>query len=180
MSAEKPECQCALCADERGEPNEAHWRQQEREWKEFQRDNPDPPEMWLLGNYARMVLDRYSNDKASVVRDELIDFFRRGTDGDDLLSVLADMLDPTAKTMWRLDFKRRHRGNPGKLSNDELQYLCFQYEQRVEELTNTRRASPAKTARGELAAEYKMTDEEIRAIIERAQGKRVRKRAGRK
>jgi hypothetical protein len=101
--------------------------------------------------------------------------FRKGADGDDLLSVLAGMLDPTAKTTWRLDLKRGHRGSPGKLSNDELQYLCFRYEQRVEEFTNARRASPVKTARGELAAEFKMTDEEIRAIIDRARGKRRRR-----
>jgi hypothetical protein len=141
---------------------------------------PDMPEMWLWGHHVDMMFDRYSNDKASVVRDQLIDMFRRGSVGHgDLQELLADMLDPAKKTPWRLDLRRR-RGNPGKLSNDDLQYLCFSYEQRVDELKSAGRASPVKTARGELAAEYKMTDEEIRAIIDRAQGKRVRKRAAKR
>jgi hypothetical protein len=77
---------------------------------------PDMPEMWLWGHHVDMMFDHYSNDKASVVRDQLIDMFRRGSVGHgDLQELLADMLDPAKKTPWRLDLRRR-RGNPGKLS----------------------------------------------------------------
>ena len=169
----EPVCSCALCAHERGDPSEAYWRAAERALLE----NPDPPEMVNWAMCLTHILHDYSNAKSEVVRDQLIDMFRGGSKWrGDLPELLADMLDPAGKTSWRLELRRRHRGHPGRLSDIERYHLCLEYEWRLIELRYEKRASPAKTARGELAARYKMTDEEIRSIIKREEGKRGRKR----
>jgi hypothetical protein len=122
-----------------------------------------------------MMFDQYDNERPEIVRDHLMRELRRLSEcPNDISAFVAEMLDPASKkTEWRLDLRRRRPGNR-KMSTEELQYLCFRYESRVDDLKEAGRAAPAKTALGELAAEYKTTDGEIRAIIERAQGKRRR------
>jgi hypothetical protein len=97
--------------------------------------------------------------------------------GTEASNMMADMIDPTGESYWRLKLQKRHRGKPRQMSSAETEYLVTNYVNRLKELKERGRASPAKTARGDVAKRYKMTDEEVRAIVDRAQGKRVRKRA---
>jgi hypothetical protein len=170
MTVSAPVCGCALCSRERGEPNEAYW------WK-FLPDviaaMPKPPDTVWWVHSIMMMFDQYDNERTEFVRDHLVRELRRLSEcPNDISAFVAEMLDPASKMEWRLDLRRRRR--PSKMSTDELHYLCFKYESRVDDLKEAGRAAPAKTALGELAAEYKMKDGELRAIIERAQGKRRR------
>jgi hypothetical protein len=94
-------------------------------------------------------------------------------------NMVADMIDPAGESYWRLEFRRRAKGAPRKHSSADATFLALLYGLLKKKFTAEGRASPAKTARGELAAEYKMTDEQVRAIIDREKGKRLRRR-GRK
>jgi hypothetical protein len=89
-------------------------------------------------------------------------------------NILADMIDPGGKSYWRLELRRR-RGRSRKISTEDQQLLACMYRWILNGLKAKNRASPAKTARGLLAAKLNMTDEEIRANIERGQGRRRRK-----
>jgi hypothetical protein len=170
----KPVCCCPLCSEERGEPSEAYWQERYRQEEErCDRECLSPEEIWgmRLIDFARMY-DAGEREQAQAAL--LYELRRQKTWS---LDAIADMIDPAGKSYWKLELKQRRRGTPRRLSSDDTEVLIGQYEYRLAELQNERRASPVKTARGELAAEYKMTDEEIRAIIDRAQGKKVRKRA---
>jgi hypothetical protein len=157
----EPVCYCPLCRDEMSKPAS----QVMFEWG------------WVI----QSIFDECGNERPEVVRDQLVDMLRENSwISLDLLALLADLLDPAGKTTWQLKLSRR-RGRPRRLSMFEAVGLWADYERRLQELKNENRASPAKTARGELAAQHKMTDEEVRAIIDRVLGKKVRtKRAGRK
>jgi hypothetical protein len=156
----KPVCSCPLCREAFLEPS------------------PAPRVMREWGAIIRGI---FAVSTPEIVCDQLIAVLREHSqDNSDLLALLADMLDPAGKTTWRLKLQRRP-GRPSRLTQADAVGLWLEYEDRLQELESENRASPAKTARGELAAEYKMTDEEVRAIIDRVQGKRVRtKRTGRK
>jgi hypothetical protein len=81
------------------------------------------------------------------------------------------MIDPVGKSYWRLELRQRDRAPPRQTTSMVAEWLIDQYDYRLEQLRNEKRASPAKTARGELAAQFKMTDEQIRAIIRRGRGR---------
>ena len=167
-------CYCPLCSEERGEPDEAYWRELELAFA----DMPETPEMVSWAIHMDHILSDYSNCEPEVVRPKLIDLFRGASrQCNDLFEALAEMLDPAGKSTWKLELCRRRRGRPGRLSELDSIRLAVEYGARLEELKDQNRASPAKTARGELAERYKMTDEEIRAIIERRGGKRKRRPA---
>jgi hypothetical protein len=135
---------------------------------------PDLPEIYEWGMALDHTFSDYSNETPESVRAKLIEMFRQGTHGNDLLALLADMLDPDGDSLWRLELSRRRRGRRGRFSELDLMALVWQYEMRVQELKDERRAAPVKTALGEFADAYKMTDEEMRALIGRASGKRKR------
>jgi hypothetical protein len=86
-------------------------------------------------------LSYHSNAAPETLRDELIKWFRRGSQPLDLGSMLADMLDPAGKSYWRLELRRRRRGSPGRLSVADHMYLAHQYESRLEDLRQKNRAS---------------------------------------
>jgi hypothetical protein len=137
-----------------------------------------PSELDNWGNWLDHILMDYSNREPQTVRAKLIKGFRQGSHwSQDLLALLADMLDPAGKTSWRLQLRRRRSGNPGRLSDLDRMILCREYESILEKLRAEKRASPIKTARGELAKKWGMTDEEIRAQIARGQGRKKRKSA---
>ena len=163
-------CKCALCAHERGEPDESQWFWEKR-YVEEQTDN-----VLRRGMQLENILNACSNFDPDTLCDLLIEYLwewqrRPG----DIYAVLADMLDSEeGESPWKLELRRRHRGPPERLSNIERSKLFLEYHDRLKELQAQNHASPAKTARGELAVKYQMTDEEIRAIIDRIEGKRKR------
>jgi hypothetical protein len=164
-------CKCALCSRERGEPNEDNC------WQAARNIGPPLPDTVCLAQLIKMTFDQYDNERPEIVRDRLVRRLRQWSEyPDDISALIAEMLDPASKTEWRLDLRRPRPGNPGRLPTEELHILCFKYQSRVDDLKKRGRAAPAKTALGELATQYEMTDGELRAIIERAQGKRRRKR----
>jgi len=121
------------------------------------------------------ILMEHSNSEPETVGAKLIKEFRQASQGHDLPALLADMLDAAGKSSWRLKLCRRRSGNPGRLSDLDRMSLFNAYESLVEAYRAEKRASPIKTARGELAKKWGMTDEEIRALIARGQGKKKRK-----
>ena len=86
---------------------------------------------------------------------------------------IADWIDSTGGSTWRLELKRRRPGKP-KYSKNYASSLRLFYEQRRKKLAKEGHPTPAKTALGELAAEFEIPDNQLRAIIERVQGKRRR------
>jgi hypothetical protein len=116
-------------------------------------------------------LDVNDDMESEVAQEHLIGHFRRLDL--DLFDILADMIDPAGNTTWRLELKRRRPGKP-KRSRDFANFLRWNYEERLEELTEEQHPTPAKTALGELAAQFEIPDGQLRALIERSQGKRRR------
>jgi hypothetical protein len=90
-----------------------------------------------------------------------------------LLDDIANMIDPAGDSPWRLELKRRRTGKP-KYSRSLAIFLWDLYDHRREELSEEKHPTPAKTALGEVAAEFSMPDSQLRSLIERAQGKRRR------
>ena len=174
MTAGDPVCDCAHCSRARGKPDEAELWQLGRDLEAWFK-LPEP----LHWAKCIRVITFYNNDnhRPEFVRDHLVQLLRRmSADPDDICALIADMLDPASKTEWQLDLRRRRAGSPRKLCTGAVKSLCNRYKRRVDGLREAGRAAPVKTALGELAAEYEMTDKEMRAIIERAQGKRRRAR----
>ena len=174
MTAGDPVCDCAHCSRARGKPDEAELWQLGRDlgaWFKL------PERLYLAKCIRVMTFYNYDNERPEFVRDHLVGLLRRmSADPDDICALFADMLDPASKTEWRLDLRRRRAGSPRKLCTGAVDSLCNRYKRRVDGLREAGRAAPVKTALGELAADYEMTDKEMRAIIERAQGKRRRPR----
>ena len=173
MTAGDPVCDCAHCSRARGKPDEAELWQLGHDlgaWFKL-------PETLYLAKCIRQVFYNYDDHRPEFVRDLLVVQLRRmSADPGDICALFADMLDPASKTEWRLDLRRRRAGSPRKLCTGAVDYLCNRYKRRVDGLREAGQAAPVKTALGELAADYEMTDKEMRAIIERAQGKRRRPR----
>jgi hypothetical protein len=87
---------------------------------------------------------------------------------------IEDMLNPKGHSFWRLEIKQRRRGKrtvPAAVTEDILN----SYEVRVHELYEAGAPSPKKTALGELAKEYGVSDTTIREIVRRAQGKKPKR-----
>jgi hypothetical protein len=154
-------CWCPLCSYER-----------------CVEDNPEPSELEILYGSLCDFASWGDTRQAEDARDALLNALRAQNLGP--LNIIADMLDPAGDSYWRLDLERRGRGARPQMGQIALGSLAFEYDRRLEELKEERRASPAKTARGELAAKYQMTDEQIRALIERQQGKRQRRPGGKR
>ena len=174
MTAGDPVCDCAHCSRARGELDEAELWQLGRDLEAWSK-LPEP----LLWAESIRVITFHNNDnrRPEFVRDHLVRLLRRmSADPDDICALIADMLDPASKTEWRLDLRRRRAGSPRKLCTGAVESLCNRYKRRVDGLREAGQAAPVKTALGELAAEYEMTDNDMRAIIERGQGKRRRPR----
>ena len=172
MTAGDPVCDCPHCSRARELDEAERWisgRDLEA-WSKL-------PETLYLAKCIRQVFYNYDDHRPEFVRDHLVRLCRRMSDDpDDICALIADMLDPASKTEWRLDLRRRRAGSPRKLCTGAVDSLCNRYKRRVDGLREAGRAAPVKTALGELAAEYEMTDKELRAIMERAQGKRRRPR----
>jgi hypothetical protein len=173
MTVGDPVCDCPHCSRARELDEAERWvsARDLEAWSKL-------PETLYLAKCIR-VITFYNNDnqRPEFVRDHLVKLLRRMSDDpDDICSLIADLLDPASKTEWRLDLRRRRAGSPRKLCTGAVDSLCNRYKRRVDRLREAGRAAPVKTALGELAAEYEMTDNEMRAILERAQGKRRRPR----
>jgi hypothetical protein len=164
----KPVCCCPLCSEERQEPSEAYWQERYRQEKErVDRVCLSPEEIWGfdLIEFAR----KYDAGEPEKAQAALLDILRRQKLSS--LDAIANMIDPAGKSYWRLELKQRNRAPPRQTTSMEAEWLIDEYDFRLEELRREKRASPAKIARGELAAEFKMTDEQLRAIIRRGRGR---------
>jgi hypothetical protein len=81
------------------------------------------------------------------------------------LDRLAEMLDPHARTPWKLVLKRRRRGSPSKWGEVDLMIMEHEYEELVSDLEKKGARSKHKLALAALAKSYKLTDETIRQLL---------------
>jgi hypothetical protein len=149
------------------------WQEKEMLWEKI-RLEMENDEMFQRGVQLGRILEDCSNfdsvDLCDILLEHFADWSRHKGD---LFDILYEMLDTEeGKSTWKLELRRRRRGNPGSLSDADSMRLFFQYHIRLSELRDQNRASPA-----ELAEKYQMTDEEIRAIVERKEGKRKRRKS---
>jgi hypothetical protein len=181
-------CSCALCSSERGRLATDWEKMNEEERWELSRTEAqiDPGDIAWWGDVIKDVISDNSNDPPKILcaklveelRNDLLPYkVRASRSPGDLRLVLADLLDPLGNTTWRLELRRRRRGRKERLSESDRESLTGYYLANVDRLKADKRASAKKTVRAQIAKDWGMTDEEVRAIVERVQGKRKRKHA---
>ena len=152
-----PECRCPACLDEQDAEDE--------------RLRKARPPLVRARDYLHAFLREDDGPDPKLAQKALL--LRLRDVEEEAFNIIADMIDPAGQSYWRLELKRRG-GRMNKAPTAEQQLLAKSYEWRLKHLKKEGRPSPEKTARGEIAAYLGMTDEAVRAIIRRAQGRKVR------
>jgi hypothetical protein len=182
-------CRCPLCKMEtdavmREEDRVAALDDDERWTHELEQQRPEVARIGLL-NFAHERLLEFIDEsdvwEPGAAQHELARLlcqlaFLGSPKEATVFAFFAAMLFPSGNGYWKLKLTPR-KGRKRKKTTLEQQQMARVYGGWVfRGLKEKRHASPSKTARGLLAAQFKMTDEEMRANIERGQGKRGRKR----